>query len=447
MSGASRWLAVPAVICACVSPAAAADEQPTLQPYQIVRSLELLQDQLADGDQAALPMQTKLLELIDARLRKADAAAFADKRNVRALLIYGMSGGNPATLAEFLRDPAISDEDRKVLKGVLAYLNGSTQAALTLLSGIDPMTVPAELGSFLALVKGSVIAGSDPKSALKQFDLARLLAPGTLIEEAALRRSLALDASAGQAERFFRASSQYVRRFLRSPYASQFADSFVTGILALHASLDYAAIDEITAMMDADQRKVIYLRIARRAAIEGLTELSAYAAQRAAATEVSDGQDARAQLYKMLSNLTSDNVATIAAGLAKIDRQQLTESDIRLLEAAEVVAGEMTAAPRADIAAAASTDEGKAAPADPAGPPPSPPGTAAAVPAGQAAATPPPPAPAAPVPATPAVAAASMPAAGPAAAGPVAAGDSTDAIVNQTRAKLDAIDKLLKDAK
>jgi hypothetical protein len=40
-----------------------------------------------------------------------------------------------------------------------------------------------------------------------------------------------------------------------------------------------------------------------------------------------------------------------------------------------------------------------------------------------------------------------VPAAGPAAAGPVAAGDSTDAIVNQTRAKLDAIDKLIKDSK
>jgi len=38
---------------------------------------------------------------------------------------------------------------------------------------------------------------------------------------------------------------------------------------------------DITAMMDPEREKVIYLRIARRAAIDGLADLSAFASARA----------------------------------------------------------------------------------------------------------------------------------------------------------------------
>ena len=72
---------------------------PALAPYQMVRSLQLLQDRIADGDQAALPMQRKMIEMIDARMNDAATADFSDRRNFEALMIYGMSGGNPRTMA------------------------------------------------------------------------------------------------------------------------------------------------------------------------------------------------------------------------------------------------------------------------------------------------------------------------------------------------------------
>jgi len=74
-------------------PAASAED--ALQPYQLVRSLQLVQDRIAAGDHAALPMQAKLLEMADTRLRAADAEDFKDPKNFRALLVYGMSGGKP----------------------------------------------------------------------------------------------------------------------------------------------------------------------------------------------------------------------------------------------------------------------------------------------------------------------------------------------------------------
>jgi chemotaxis protein MotC len=434
----ARWLA-PLALLAWLVPAAA-DEQPSLAPYQMVRSLQALQDRIAAGDHAALPMQNKLLELIDGRLREAADEEFSEKRNVRAALVYGMSGGNPATLARILNRQPVTDEDRKLGRGVLAYLAGNPEQAQAALGDVDPRTLAPELGAFLALVKGSVSATGNEEAALALFDYARLLGPGTLVEEAALRRSLAIEASLGKPERFFLASRQYVVRFLRSPYASQFADSFITGILALHKTLDYGAIDSITAMMDSDQRQVIYLRLARRAAIEGLTELSAFAARRAKENLPADASDARSRLYSSLSVLTSENIEEVATQLRGIKREQLTESDIRLLEAAEAVVSSVTSAPKLDVTEPAATSVVQAARTVPA------PDTPVPVPAIEAEPAAPAEAPSAHD-ASPATAAENGAATLEAAAPAPAETDPTDTMISDARARLSAIDQMLQEAK
>lgn len=338
-------LLVTAASVAAASPAMA-EASPPLSPFQLVRSLQLVQDRLADGDHAALPMQKKLLEMIDRRLREASAEEFEDLRNFRAMLIYAMSGGNPATIEVVSAKLHLEGTDAALSRGVLEYLQGRPSAARTQLAGIDALAQAPELGAFLALVKGSIAVTDDPQAALRFFDQARLLGPGTLIEEAALRRSIILSAERGDAGRFLLLSSQYVRRFLRSPYASQFADSFVAGVIQLHGIVSLDAVDDIVAGMDADQRKVIYLRLARRSAIDGLRELSAFASTRAEKSGSSEKptEDPRAVLYASLSSVTSDNVAEVVARLKTIDTGKLSANDRLLLEAVTKVASEVMAA-------------------------------------------------------------------------------------------------------
>ena len=105
-----RTLALPILAAVALgSTAARADfTNGSLQPYQMVRSLQLVQDRIAGGDHAALPMQKKLLELTDARFRAASDKAFADRRNAHALMVYAMSGGNPATVADSLARPPMN---------------------------------------------------------------------------------------------------------------------------------------------------------------------------------------------------------------------------------------------------------------------------------------------------------------------------------------------------
>lgn len=327
--------------------ATASQSAEPLQPYQLVRSLQLVQDKIAAGDHAALPMQGKLLELIDARMRSASPQDFADPKNFRALLVYGMSGGNPSTVGASTARIQLDAVNGDIAAGIVAYLGGRPAEAIKLLEPIDPMRQSPDLGAFVALVKGSLLALEKPKEALTLLDQARLLSPGTLVEEAALRRSVGIAVTEGDAARFVLASTQYVERFLHSPYASQFADSFASGVIALHMAVSQDKLADIVSMMDAEREKVIYLRIARRAAIDGLNDLSAFAASKA--EEGRNGKnnedDPRALLYASLSSMTSASVAELREKLDRIDRSQLSQGDRDLLDAAKAVTHEIVTAP------------------------------------------------------------------------------------------------------
>lgn len=434
--------------------APAAFAQDALQPYQLVRSLQLVQDRIASGDHAALPMQAKLLEMADARLRAADADDFKDPKNFRALLVYGMSGGNPVTVEVAASRAQTDPQSLAIAKGIISYLNGRPAEAIEALKPIDPMTLPSDIGAFLALVKGSLLATEEPAEALKLLDDARLLGPGTLVEEAALRRSVGIAAAKGDAARFALASTQYVEDYLYSPYASQFADSFVSGVIALHMAVNVDKLADITSMMDPEREKVIYLRIARRAAIDGLNDLSAFAS--AKAEQGRDGihstDDPRAALYAGLSTVTSGTIDEVRAALGKIDRSKLSEGDRALLDAAQAIASEVIAPPAAlpveqpapaAIEQKPATAAAVAAKPDETGLPP----VEGAMPEQPAVASSD--KPAGPVPDAPAVAAASgdaasvLPVSAPAPAAGLDPADPTDAAMIKARRQLDMIDQML----
>jgi chemotaxis protein MotC len=98
--------------------------------------------------------------------------------------------------------------------------------------------------------------------------------------------------------------------------------------------------------MTPEQARTVYLRLARRAAIDGDAELLAFASRHARvddAASVDDVRDARSTLYASISSVTSDSVAEVLARLGELDASQLSASDRALLEAARAVASEVIA--------------------------------------------------------------------------------------------------------
>lgn len=314
------------------------------EPYKLVRSLQRLQDEIADGDKSALGMQREMAKLIDDSFRKIDTVTLREPKNARALLAYAMAGGNPKTLEERLADLGKKDDEIvRLAVAILVYQKGAGRTAEARLRDVDPMKVDGLLGAYLALVRGLV--STDDDKARVDFDNARLLAPGTLVEEAALRRLMVIHKRRQDAVSFLRVSSRYVRRYIASPYAVQFATEFVGGVIALDSTIDVEGVIEVISFLKEPYRSAIMVRLMRSATIAGHTELVRRLAELAPeGAEIAAGADfdpeieARQKLYAQISQVTSENIREVAAELARIDRARLSDGDRELLDAVIAIA-------------------------------------------------------------------------------------------------------------
>lgn len=324
-----------------------AENQDGLPPYKILRSLEFIQDSVVAGDSSAGEMQRFMLSTIDERLRNADKSVFDDSRNVDAALIYAMSGGNPETLEYLMSRDVNGNFDNRVADVLRKYLNGKGMLVVNTLADIAKEYRDKKIGPYLSLVAANVMSAKNPKEALKLYDWARLTSPGTIVEESALRRSLALSADAGMVPQGLGYAARYTRRFLHSPYASQFADLFVQLVVDHDAEVKQQDIIDILSSMDPPRQREVYLRMARRAAIAGKADLAALASGRAQAI-VNDGSDAFSALAGFYGGVAGVSTSDMGAAIRKMDQMpagELNQQDRALREAARMVADEILRAP------------------------------------------------------------------------------------------------------
>jgi chemotaxis protein MotC len=338
------------LLCACAAgPAVAAHAQgpEDLPPYKMLRSLQAIQDAIVLGDHSAADMQRFMLAAVDKRLREADTAVFNDPRNVDAAFVYAMSGGNPETLSYLANHDIEGNFDTRVVDALSHYLAGKGGLMVENLAKAVPEYRNSRVGPYLYLVLGNATAQQNPVKSIEYYDWARLTSPGTNIEEAALRRSIALATRGGMPQKGFAYSLSYARRFLTSPYASQFADVFVELAVANYNEETEAKIQEILGFMDKPRQREVYLRIARRAAIGGMQELATLASTRAQdLSDVADaGPKALASLYSGLVGIPSKGILEAVKDISAIPEAELSPRDRALREAANVVAQEVLRVP------------------------------------------------------------------------------------------------------
>ncbi|MBP2548049.1 chemotaxis protein MotC [Neorhizobium galegae] len=321
-----------------------------LQPYQMLRSLQFLQDTVVMGDHSAAEMQRFMLSTIDRALRTADPTVFDDPRNVDAVLIYAMSGGNPATLEFLVSKDVGGNFDTRVADALRKYLAGKGSMIAGGMEKMVPEYRGQRIGPYLALIAGNVTVTKTPQNALAFYDWARLTAPGTIIEEAALRRSIAITVELGMVDKALTYSRQYARRFVFSPYASQFADLFVRLVVSHYGALSDEDVRNALERMDDDRAREIYLRIARQATIDGKAKLAQFASGEAGArgVAISEGDRAVAGLYSGAAKLPNGKVEDASKALADIPDARLSPQDKALRAAAQRVAEEVLRPPVAE---------------------------------------------------------------------------------------------------
>lgn len=346
-----RLLLTGTVFCAALGAgvSARAEGPEDIEPYKMIRSLQYVQDTVALGDHSAMEMQRFLLTTIDDRLRSAVSSVFDDPRNVDAALVYAMSGGNPETLELLIKKDVDGHFDSRLTDALRAYLSGRGTQSVKSLAEIFPEYKRSRVGPYLALVSANSVIRKDPALALTYFDWARLVAPGTIVEEAALRRSIFITSESGWIDKSMVYANRYARRYLGSPYASQFADLFVKLAVDHFDALKEEDILEVLSFMDVPRQREVYLRMARLAAITGKNKLATLAATRAQMLS-DDGESVPkvlADLYSGLASVPSGDVATAMEAIAAIPDDKLSPKDRALKAAAKAVAEEVLRAPEA----------------------------------------------------------------------------------------------------
>lgn len=319
---------------------------PTPEPYMLVRSLRMLQDQVAAGKPEALPMLNRVLGHIASNFRNADPKAWEKPANAYASIVYLLNGGNPDVVRNILRLEGLASIDPALVEGALAYADGNSAGVVKNFSGKMPDEIPGELVASIYLVTAAQLSAVDRPTAAKRLDQVRLAVPGTLLEEAAIRRSLMIAARLGDAAKVKTVARNYLQRFTYSPYSEDFYRQFVDALILLNDKISNDDISELSRYARSRARLPFYLRLARGAVVTGQLDKARYAAEQAGnLAERLKIDSTQARLYLAISNVGSTKTSDAMQALTAIPRSRLHERDIKLLDAALGIAGQIVKQP------------------------------------------------------------------------------------------------------
>jgi chemotaxis protein MotC len=305
------------------------------EPHELVRSLQAMQDGIANGNAEAHGGLLALTRQIGEKFLAADPAVWSDPQNGQALVVFLLSGGAPQVVRKLPRDRINVDE--RLFDGALAYVEGRQDEAKELLKDVNPRAIPLSLSGQIALVQGTLFAISDPSRAIERLDDARLLSPGTLVEEAALRREVLLVGQAENFDKFEFLTFVYIRHYRNSVYAGDFWQRFSSALTRSSLALDERRFLRISAMLeqiDRASRLNLYLALSRTALVRGRLALARLAGEQAlplSPEQIPDRE--RAHFFRGAARALTDDYEGGLSELKAVDSSRLAERDAYLLNA------------------------------------------------------------------------------------------------------------------
>jgi chemotaxis protein MotC len=318
-------------------------------PLKMLADLQILQAKIAQGDKAAYAAQPAMLRDMGVAIADADPEIWKQPDNVHAAVAFLLSGGPPRAVASLLQAEGLAKEDEKLLRGALAYVVGREEEAKSLLSGFDVRTLDLRLAGQVAFVQSMLLSENNKKKAVELLDLARLLAPGGLVEEAALRREIWITAEMHDVDRFTLISCQYLNRFAKSVYADNLIRSIAQTVARLRLAEDLLELhkfDSLAASLPPDARRGFYLTISRAAMVDGKVDVADVAARLSLTQPYGEPMgETRGKFYGAASRLFGDQYDKSLAELNAIDVKKLPNRDLKLFAAVKDVAARVRATP------------------------------------------------------------------------------------------------------
>ena len=268
------------ILCGMAMPALAEPDTPA----RLLRELQSAQTDVALGRSKDISQQTRLLADLKTRLPQFASETWQDPRNARALASYLLNGGSADVVKTILGGSQLTIAERPLIDAALAWSERREDDARKLFSTFDPRSVPSDVAGQVALVEASLSVANDRPKAIALLDLARLLMPGTLVEEAALRRRLFLADDNDPPTRVSDLVRRYRERFPDSMYRDNFEQRVRDTIIGMWMNAsETARATLLPVIADMRQGKAfdIWIAIARSALIAGRLDITKDAAARA----------------------------------------------------------------------------------------------------------------------------------------------------------------------
>jgi len=308
------------------------------QPWRLVRRLQQAQDLIAAGIPGAMENYRAMLLDSSQKMLGYQNHIWSFERNLDAAAIYVLIGGNPEVGKLALQKSYLGNASKSPLQAALAYNGDNFPEAYRMLNAIDPQVLPPSLAGQFALTRAMVTSSRDIALTAKYLKIARKLSPGTLIEEASLRRQLRISGRSKNFKEFKYLSSTYLRRYPNSHFINDFLKAYAYGLVQMPLDVELSALSELQNLLkilDKRQRLFVLAFVARNGTILGKIKLARWASLEAL-ERLKEGSKlhTRMQLYAVASGIVNkDNTEEAAGMLEKIDSDALDISDKKLFDA------------------------------------------------------------------------------------------------------------------
>lgn len=292
---------------------------------EMVRDLNVIQNRMVTGDVTARDQAARQFDLIEKTIAAVEPDEWGTERIQRAVIIYLLCGGAPAGLREIHEAEFDAGKLGPLLGASIEYAEGRDGGVPKPILDIDARHLPPMLGGHLALVQGSALTGENNARAIELFDLARLFMPGSLVEEAALRREIAILDPVRDVGKVSLLSARYVSKYSASPYAPNFWDVLRRATIADPNFLPRAPqFEPIFGKGPSGEKAAFYLTVSRLEILAGDFDQARRTLDKAAQEATHPSTVKKIALYRgLLAALSQDGgaPALTAEEIARLDKQ------------------------------------------------------------------------------------------------------------------------------
>ncbi len=354
----TRFLALFGFICLFGGPSLASDEPGELS--QLYALLQRTQNEVVGGGADLMPLQRHMLETLGAAIdARALDAPWSDDDRI-AVMGYGLAGGEPRRLARLLGGPSLPPALDDLARGLIAFRRDRVTQAKARLADVSDDDIPRILHPAVAMIRGALAMADAPEEAERYFLRAVQLAPGTLVEEAALRRLMVLKAQDDGG--LFRLARQYWQRFPKSPYRHRVSTLLRRALMTADSQQGETLLNGLLPLLPPAERFAFLADLSRQALLAGQSALVRIVVSRMRVAETGAQEIALRNnaLLEDIARLTGDDVANVAQRLKRLDPALLSRENKVLLVASRRVADAILAPLAMDTGQAAATPETEA---------------------------------------------------------------------------------------